>query len=81
MSKHQKAPQRLLSKPADFTWSELKSLMDAFGYEMKVTGGSSRKFVRLEAVFAIHEPQPHKVLKAYQVREAIAFFKQEGHIQ
>jgi hypothetical protein len=55
--------------------------MDTFGYEMKVVGGSSRNFVRPEAIFAIHEPHPQGILKAYQVREVIAFLKQEGHIQ
>jgi hypothetical protein len=36
MSKHEKALQRLLSKPADFTWSELASLMASLGYEMNL---------------------------------------------
>jgi len=81
MSRHQKALRRLLSKPADFTWSELKSLMKAFGYELKMTGGSGRKFVRPEATFLIHEPHPYKVLKAYQVREVIAFLKREENIE
>jgi HicA toxin of bacterial toxin-antitoxin, len=81
MSKHEKALKRLLSKPTDFTWSELKSIMDAFEYKMKKTGGSGRKFVRPEATFMIHEPHPYKVLKAYQVRDAITFLKQEGHIK
>jgi len=81
MSKHEKALQRLLSKPADFTWGELKSLMQAFDYELKVTGGSGRKFVRPEAVFMIHEPHPRKVLKAYQVRAVLEFLRKEGHIK
>jgi hypothetical protein len=28
----------------------------------------------------MHQPHPAKILKAYQVREAIRFLKQEGHI-
>jgi hypothetical protein len=81
MSKHEKALQRLLSKPADFTWGELKSLMQAFDYELKVTGGSGRKFVRPEAAFMIHEPHPRKLLKAYQVRAVLEFLRKEGHIE
>jgi hypothetical protein len=81
VSKHEKAVRRLLSKPTDFEWSELKSLMDAFGYEMKTSGGSGRKFTKVVgASFVIHEPHPQSVLKAYQVRAFIAFLKQEGHI-
>jgi HicA toxin of bacterial toxin-antitoxin, len=81
MSKHEKALQRLLSKPADFTWGELKSLMQAFDYELKVTGGSGRKFVRPEVAFMIHEPHPRKLLKAYQVRAVLEFLRKEGHIE
>ena len=83
MSKHEKALQRLLSKPADFTWGELKSLMETFKYQLKKTGGSGRKFIHStsNATLFMHEPHPSKVLKAYQVREAIRFLKQEGHIE
>ncbi len=83
MSKYEKAVRRLLSKPTDFEWSELKSLMDAFGYEMKTTGGSGRKFKHPGSAsnFVTHEPHPQSTLKAYQVREVIAFLKQEGHIE
>jgi hypothetical protein len=83
MSKHQKALQRLLSKPSDFEWAELKSLMDTLIYEMKTTGGSGRKFIHrtTKATLFLHEPHPAKILKSYQVRDAIRFLKQEGHIQ
>jgi hypothetical protein len=81
MLTHEKALKRLQSYPTDFTWAELKSLMQVFGYELKVTGGSGRKFVRPEAVFMIHEPHPRKLLKAYQVRAVFEFLKKEGHIQ
>jgi HicA toxin of bacterial toxin-antitoxin, len=83
MSKHEKVLQRLLSKPTDFTWTEFKSLMETFQYELKKTGGSGRKFIHSPsgATLFMHEPHPSKVLKAYQVREAIRFLKQEGHIQ
>ncbi len=82
LSKYEKAVRRLLSKPTDFERSELKSLMDAFGYEMKTTGGSGRKFKHPGSAsnYMTHEPHPQSTLKAYQVREVIAFLKQEGHI-
>ena len=81
MSKHTKQIARLLSKPKDFNWSELMAVMESFGYELKTSGGSARKFFKPEAVFFIHEPHPQKLLKAYQVRAVIAFLKQEGDIQ
>jgi hypothetical protein len=83
MSKRQKAIDRLLSKPSDYEWDELAFLMDGFDYELKTTGGAGRKFIHREnrATLFKHQPHPARVLKSYQVREAIRFLKQEGHIQ
>jgi len=82
MSKHEKIVARLISRPKDFEWGELNLLMEAFGYELKTTGGSGRKFIhpRTGATLFLHEPHPAKVLKAYQVKDAINFLKQEGNI-
>jgi predicted RNA binding protein YcfA (HicA-like mRNA interferase family) len=79
MSKHAKLLRRLFSKPKDFTWSEVISLMEALGYSLKVTGGSHRKFIHSEtkAAHFICEPHPSKVLKPYQVRDLIAFLKEQ----
>lgn len=83
MSKQQKIVARLLSRPRDFEWRELKLVMVAFGYELKTTGGSGRKFIhrKTRAALFMHEPHPSRVLKAYQVNAAIDFLKQERHIQ
>jgi hypothetical protein len=73
VSKLQKAITRLLAKPSDYTWGELLSLMNGFGYELRTAGGSSRKFFdpATKATFFMHEPHPSKVLKGYQVRAII----------
>jgi len=82
MSKHEKLLRRLLTKPADFEWSELKAIMQHLGFELKTTGGSGRKFIHPEtrAAHFIHEPHPSSVLKAYQVRDAIAFLTKQGYL-
>ncbi len=82
MSRRKKTVDRLLSRPSDYEWDELALLMDSFGYELKTSGGSGRKFIHREthATLFMHQPHPAKILKAYQVREAIRFLKQEKHI-
>jgi hypothetical protein len=82
MTKRQKLIERLQSRPTDFEWPELKPLMESFGYELSTAGGSGRKFIhpQTRATLFMHEPHPGKILKAYQVREAIRFLKQEGHL-
>jgi hypothetical protein len=82
MPKRQKAIDRLLSQPSDYGWAELTLLMESFGYELKTSGGSGRKFIHREtrATLFMHQPHPAKNLKAYQVKEAIQFLKQEKHV-
>jgi hypothetical protein len=83
MSKQEKALRRLLSKPKDFTWAELVAIMTALGLKMEESSGSGRKFIHIktEATLFIHEPHPAKILKQYQVRDAVYFLRTEGFIQ
>ena len=83
MSKVEKALNRLSSKPTDFEWNEFRAVMQHCGFEMRTTGGSSRKFIHPEtrATHFIHEPHPSKVLKAYQVHNAVAFLTKQGYIR
>jgi hypothetical protein len=83
MSKEQKVIDRLLSRPTDYEWRELESLMASFGYRLEKAGGSARKFIHNEtkALSMIHERHPRKVLKHYQTKDAIDFLKQEKHIK
>lgn len=80
MSKREKLLKRLASRPKDFTWAELVSLMTSLDFEMERASGSGRKFVHpvAESVLYIHEPHPAKVLKSYQVHDAIDYLKKEG---
>jgi len=80
LSKREKLLKRLASRPKDFTWAELVSLMTSLDFEMERASGSGRKFVHpvAESVLYIHEPHPAKVLKSYQVHDAIDYLKKEG---
>jgi hypothetical protein len=82
LSKLQKAVARLLSKPVDYTWEELLSLMTALGFELRTTGGSGRKFFdsTTKALLLLHEPHPSSILKAYQIRATIQFLRKERNI-
>ncbi len=82
MTKASKIQDRLLSKPSDFTWNELTTLMAHLGYELKATGGSSRKFIHTQtrAVHMVHEPHPAPTLKMYQIRNVIRFLRAEKQI-
>ena len=57
--------------------------MTALGFDIEKSSGSGRKFIHreTEAILFIHEPHPSKVLKPYQVRDAVTLLEREGFIQ
>lgn len=82
MTKREKLMQRLLTKPADFSWSELKSLLERLDYALATAGkkgGSRVKFLHKEhPPIILHKPHPTPVLKRYQVEQIVEFLKKEG---
>jgi len=70
MGKKEKLVQRFLSKPKDFTYDELISLLRAFGYEERKSGhagGSRATFYNksTKSVIKMHRPHPDNKIKAY----------------
>ncbi len=84
MSKQEKLRKKFKSKPSDFTWSELKSMLSGMGYELLVggkTGGSRVKFLHPgRPPIILHKPHPTPVLKRYQVEQLLDFLEKEGVI-
>ena len=67
MERFEKLIERLLSRPTDFTWAELQTIMRKFGYAEKKAKGSGRKFINTKTghVLSLHRPHPGKILKPY----------------
>jgi predicted RNA binding protein YcfA (HicA-like mRNA interferase family) len=83
MSKHEKLIIRLLSKPKDFEWSEVVSVLESLGFEIICGSGSKRKFKHKEtnAIIILHEPHPSKIMKMYAVEEIISTLKEGGFLK
>ena len=67
MSKFDKLIARLLSRPKDFTYGELKNLLTSFGYKEVQDAGSRVCFVSSIHKIKLHKPHPENVLKSYQI--------------
>ncbi|WP_025039771.1 type II toxin-antitoxin system HicA family toxin [Nitrosospira briensis] len=82
MSKNSKLVARLRSRPKDFTWEELTSLLKHFAYHEKAGSGSSRKFINsiTDHKLAFHKPHPENVVKRYVIDEVIATLIENGLI-
>ena len=72
MRKFEKAVARLKGRPKDFTYEELRRILNGLGYKEKSggkTSGSRVAFVHPDSghIIRLHKPHPENVLKAYQV--------------
>ena len=72
MSKREKLKQKFLAKSKDFTYDELKTFLNGFGYrELKTgkTSGSRVAFINdtTQHVIRLHKPHPKNILKRYQL--------------
>ncbi len=79
MSRFRKALARLKTRPKDFSWKELQTIMAHFGYQELKGGGSRRKFVHPESrvTVSLHEPHPSPIIKMYALDIVIEHLKQE----
>ena len=76
MSKEEKLIERLLSKPNDFTYKELRSLLTHLGYvesQSGKTSGSRVAFIneKEKHIIRFHKPHPRNELKKYQIEQLI----------
>jgi hypothetical protein len=81
MGKKDKLIERLLSRPKDFTFDEMVSLLSYFGYDLRQGGtGSGVKFIKegSNEVINFHKPHPNGVLKRYVLEQVIEKLRKDG---
>ena len=82
MSKKDKLTERLLSRPNDFTFEELTTLLNRLGYTLRSagkTGGSRVTFAKDDGDYIrLHKPHPRNILKQYQVDDIIDVLSERG---
>ena len=85
MSKKDKLVDRLLQKPSDFKYDEVRTLLGRMGYREDNRGrasGSRVAFVNSETkhIISLHKPHPGNSLKKYQIDQSIEELKNQGVI-
>jgi len=82
MSKRGKLLDRFLSRPVDFSFDELITLLGYFGYYIVKggkTGGSRVSFTNGKGDYLrIHKPHPRNILKLYQIDDIYASLVERG---
>ena len=82
MSQKDKLIKHLKSKPKDFTYAELKSLLSYFGYHEVTKGKTSGSRVKFEDIngkfILLHKPHRRKELLSYQVNQILDYLNEDG---
>ena len=83
MGSKQKLIKRLKSKPRDFTFYEMESLLLSLGFAESnkgMTSGSRVLFQLGDLSIDLHKPHPQKELPKYQIIKILRVLEEEGLI-
>jgi hypothetical protein len=85
MAKAKKLLERLLNDPKDFTFGELETLLNGFGFRLSNAGstsGSAVRFISHETsqIIQLYKPHPSPVLKQYIIKFIINELRQGGYL-
>lgn len=85
MTKFEKALERIKTIPKDFTYDEMKSLLEHLGFEeinKGKTSCSAVSFVRTKdkRVFMFHKPHPGNIVKPCYIKELIKLLDEIGDV-
>ena len=85
MSKYEKALERIKTIPKDFTYNEMRSLLEHLGFKEMTRGktsGSAVSFVREsdKKVFMFHKPHPGNIVKPCYIKELYKMLKETGEL-
>ena len=82
MGQKEKLIEHLKSKPKNFTFNDVETLLGYFDYKRSnkgKTSGSRVMFVsENHPPNMLHKPHPRKELLAYQIKQLIDILEQEG---
>ena len=85
MSTLEKRIRRLLQRPTDYTYDELRALLHSLGYEeynKGRTSGSRVLFAKSgKKTLMLHIPHNPPYLKKYAIDNVIEFLKESGDIK
>ena len=83
MGKKEKLIARLKSVPKDFTFDEMRNLLELLEFEMSNKGrtsGSRVQFKKGDIPINLHKPHPRKELFEYQIKYVLDALEREGLI-
>ena len=85
MSKYEKAKERILQKPKDYTYTEAKYLLGKMGFEECNKGKTSGSRVRFfrgidKSAILLHKPHPDDEMDRGAVSDLVDYLKGIGEL-
>jgi len=80
MGRKEKLIARLKSKPKDFVFEEMRTLLELLDFEISnkgKTSGSRVSFRNGKIPIILHKPHPHKELLEYQIKYVLEALERE----
>jgi len=80
VGKKEKLIARLKENPKDFTFDEMRNMLEFLGFEMLhkgKTSGSRVKFQKGNIPIIFHKPHPRKELLEYQIKQVLEILEKE----
>lgn len=75
---------RFLTLPKDFTWNEVRTLLNALGYASANKGKTSGSRVIFKSEgkkpIMLHKPHPGNIIKEYALKQIYDYLKNDGLI-
>jgi hypothetical protein len=86
VNKKEKLVKRFRTLPKDFTFEEVESLFQGYGFELAnkgATSGSRIKFFNAEDqnAYIMHKPHPSNIIKGYIMRDILNFLIKNNYIK
>ena len=86
MNKKEKLIKRFRALPRDFTFEEVESLFQGFGFVLVNKGSTSGSRIKFfnkvdQNAYIMHKPHPSNIIKGYIMRDILHFLIKNNYIK
>lgn len=86
MNKKEKLVKRFRTLPKDFTFEEVVTLFQIYGFSLENKGSTSGSRIKFynkydENAFIMHKPHPSNIIKGYMMRDILNYLLHNNYIK
>ena len=86
MNKKEKLVKRFRTLPKDFTFEEVVTLFQIYGFSLENKGSTSGSRIKFyneqdENAFIMHKPHPSNIIKGYMMRDILNYLLNNNYIK